>query len=103
MKREKDIFYLYAARGDKESEEAWRVLSASRIRFKKISINRNGYGKSMFRDLHTTEVPSLATRNSVLIGLKNIKSFVREIECGSSFRLESQGHRVKRDKKMKRV
>ena len=100
MKREKDIFYLYAVRGDKESEEASRLLSASRIRFKKISISRNGYGKSMFRDLHTTEVPSLATKKEVHIGLKNIKSFVRETGCSSSFRLESRGHRAKRDTKI---
>jgi len=100
MKREKDIFYLYAVRGDKESEEALKLLNASRIRFKKISINRNGYGKSMFRDLRTTEVPSLASRKAVHTGLKNIKSFVRETGCSSSFRLKSRGHRAKKDMKI---
>jgi hypothetical protein len=70
--------YLYVVEGDVESEEAIRLLKKSRIAFKKVAINANNNGKSMFRDLRTTEVPSLATSESVIIGLDSIKKFTEE-------------------------
>jgi len=71
------VSYLYIVDGDKDSEEAIRILKESKIAFKKIFIDKDENGKSMFRDLETTQIPSLATPNSVHAGLNNIKSFTR--------------------------
>ena len=70
-------FYLYVVDGDKESEEAIRILEKARISFKKVIIDKHENGKLMFRDLETTQTPSLATPNTVHIGLNNIKIFAR--------------------------
>jgi hypothetical protein len=69
--------YLYVVEGDKDSEEAIRVLETSQVVFKKICINMNENGKSMFRDLETTETPSLATPDHIYIGLENIIIFAK--------------------------
>jgi hypothetical protein len=78
MKKGERPSYLYIAKGDKDSERATRLLEYSKIHFKRIPINKNGYGKFMFHDLHTTEVPSLVTAKTVHIGLRNIESFVKK-------------------------
>ena len=78
MKKGERHSYLYVARGDKESERATRLLECSKIKFKRIPINKNGYGKFMFHDLHTTEIPSLVTNKTVHIGLRSIESFVKK-------------------------
>jgi hypothetical protein len=78
MKKGERPSYLYIAKGDKDSDRAVRLLECSKIYFKKIPINKNGYGKAMFHDLQTTEVPSLITAKSVHIGLRNIESFARK-------------------------
>lgn len=70
--------YLYVVDGDTESEEAIRLLKKCRIAFRKVAINASSNGKSMFRDLRTTEIPSLATPETVLIGLDSIKKFTEE-------------------------
>lgn len=71
------VSYLYVVDGDRDSEEAIRILKESEISFKKIAIDKHPNGKSMFHDIETTQTPSLATSNTVHIGLKNIESFVR--------------------------
>jgi hypothetical protein len=78
MKKGEKPSYLYFAKGDKDSDTAVRLLECSKIYFKKIPINKNGYGKAMFHDLQTTEVPSLITAKSVHIGLRNIEAFARK-------------------------
>jgi len=70
------VSYLYVVGGDRDSEEAIRILEKSKISFKKIVIDKHANGKSMFRDIETTQTPSLATQNAVHVGLNNIKSFV---------------------------
>jgi len=74
------VSYLYVVEGDREAEEAIRILKQSKINFKKIVIDKHENGKSMFRDLETTETPSLATTEAVHIGLENIKRFVKQAE-----------------------
>lgn len=71
-------YYLYVVEGDNESEEAIRILKNSGIPFKKVAIGKHENGKSMFRDLNTTHIPSLATFGTVYIGLEDIKRFVRQ-------------------------
>lgn len=70
------VSYLYVVDGDRDSEEAIRILEKSEISFKKIAIDKHTNGKSMFRDIETTQTPSLATQNAVHVGLNNIKIFV---------------------------
>lgn len=70
--------YLYVVEGDGESEQAIRILEKSKIRFKKIFIDKYENGKSMFRDLRTSDTPSLATSKTVHVGLENIKKFAEE-------------------------
>jgi hypothetical protein len=70
--------YLYVVNGDRDSEKALRLLESSKIQFKRIPVTKNGYGKFMFRDLHTTELPTLANAKTVHAGLRSIESFVRK-------------------------
>ena len=77
-KRKVAVSYLYVVEGDKESEEAICILKNGNINFKKIAVDKNENGRSMFRDLETTETPSLANSNSVYVGLENIKNFVEQ-------------------------
>lgn len=69
--------YLYFVEGDNDSEKAIHILEQSGICFKKIAIDKHENGKSMFRDLETTEIPSLATPETVYVGLENIKIFAK--------------------------
>lgn len=69
--------YLYFVEGDSDSERAIRILEESGIHFKKVIIDKHENGKSMFRDLETTEIPSLATPETVYVGLENIKVFAK--------------------------
>lgn len=78
MKKGEQFSYLYVAKGDKDSEAALRLLGSAKIQFKRISVTKNGYGKFMFRDLHTTELPTLANTKTVHVGLRNIESFVKK-------------------------
>lgn len=78
MRRGEQVSYLYIAKGDKDSEAALRLLGSAKIQFKTIPITKNGYGKFMFRDLHTTELPTLANTKTVHVGLRNIESFVKK-------------------------
>jgi hypothetical protein len=77
--------YLYVVKGDKDSEKALHLLESSKIQFKRIPVTKNGYGKFIFRDLHTTELPTLANAKTVHVGLRSIESFVRK-NCVSNLR-----------------
>lgn len=72
--------YLYVIDGDGDSKLAADLLSKSGVSFKKIFVDKHENGKSMFRDLETTEVPSLATLEAVHVGLKNIKKFIEHMK-----------------------
>jgi len=63
---------LYIADGDKESEEAIRVLNKCGITFKKIIVGKDGVGKSMWRDLRTTQLPTLHSPKGTFVGIKEI-------------------------------
>jgi hypothetical protein len=67
--------YLYVVKGDKDSEEAVKVLEDAHIEFKTVFINEQGNGKFMFRDLLTTQIPSLAHTDTVYPGLHSIKKY----------------------------
>lgn len=70
--------YLYIVKGDEESEEAIRVLNESNVKYEIIVVDDDdGNGRFMWRDLGTTEIPSLQFSRRVYAGLEAIKKFVR--------------------------
>lgn len=69
--------FLYIVEGDKDSEEAIRILTKKRIEFLKIAVSKEGNGKSMWRDVETTEIPTLHSPSGTFIGVKEIKEFCK--------------------------
>jgi hypothetical protein len=69
---------LYVARGDKDSERAIKMLAKCGVRFQKIIVGRDGNGKSMWRDIGTTEIPTLLSSKGTLIGIREIGKFCKK-------------------------
>jgi hypothetical protein len=70
------VNYLYLVKGDKESSEAVRLLDEFKIKYKKIYVDEEGNGMYMWRDLGTTDIPSLQSSEGVYAGLGEIRRFV---------------------------
>jgi len=77
MRRVSDTF-LYIVEGDKDSEEAIKILDKYGVRFQKIVVSKEGNGKSMWRDLGTTEIPTLHSPKGIFIGIKEIEKFCKQ-------------------------
>lgn len=63
---------LYITDGDKESEEAIKILTQCGVKFRKILVGKDGNGKSMWRDLRTTQIPTLHSSKGTFAGIKEI-------------------------------
>jgi len=63
---------LYVVDGDKESEKAVEILTKCGLRFKKISVGKDGNGKSMWRDLRTTQTPTFHSSKGIYVGVNEI-------------------------------
>ena len=63
---------LYIADGDKESEEAIKILKQCGLKFRKILVGKDGNGKSMWRDLRTVQIPTLQSSKGIFVGVKEI-------------------------------
>jgi len=70
--------FLYIVEGDEESEKAVRILSRCRVNFQKVVVSIKGNGKSMWRDIETTEVPTLHSPKGTFVGIKEIEKFCRK-------------------------
>ena len=66
-------------RRDLISEKAKSILETSNITFQSIIIDLNGYGKYMWRDTRTCEIPTLLTPNKVYCGLQEISKYAHLI------------------------
>lgn len=64
---------LYVVDGDRDSEEAIRILNKHGVQFKKIYVGKEGNGKSMWRDIGTTITPALLSPQGIFIGVKEIE------------------------------
>lgn len=73
-----DNTFLYVVDEDEESEKAIEILDKANVKYKKIVVGKEGNGKSMWRDLQTTEIPSLQSPRGIFVGLKRIKEYIRE-------------------------
>lgn len=69
---------LYVVEGDKDSEEATRILNKYAVEFQKIVVSKEGNGKSIWRDLGTTETPTLHSPKGTFIGVKEIEKFCKQ-------------------------
>lgn len=69
--------FLYVVEADKDSEEAIRLLTKYGVSFQRIVVGKEGNGKSMWRDIETTEVPTLNSPKGLFIGLKEILKFCK--------------------------
>jgi hypothetical protein len=69
----KNILYIIAQ--DSVSDKAIKILEASNIQFQRIVVGLNGFGKFMWRDTRTFEVPSLLTDTKIYAGLDEIAKF----------------------------
>jgi hypothetical protein len=69
---------LYITCGDKDSEEAIKILTECGMEFKKIYVGREGNGKSMWRDIGTIKIPTLHSPKGTFIGIKEIENFCKK-------------------------
>jgi hypothetical protein len=70
--------FLYIVEGDKNSEEAIRILNKHGVGFQRIIVSKEGNGKSMWRDLETTKIPTLHSPKGIFIGVKEIEKFCKQ-------------------------
>ena len=66
---------LYIIKQDLVSQKAQEILESSNITFQSITIEINGFGKFMWRDTRTCEIPSLLTPTKVYCGLEEISKY----------------------------
>ena len=69
---------LYVAQGDKDSQKAIKLLVKCGMKFQKVVVGKEGNGKSMWRDVRTTEIPTLLSPKGTLIGIKEIGEFCKK-------------------------